>query len=85
MLRLHLDGARALASGTARTVEATVGWIVETFRPGSGDAVLDLGCGPGLYTHRLARTGAAVTGIDFSDRSPAHARGQAEAEGLTIR
>jgi hypothetical protein len=59
MLRLHLDGARALASGTARTVEATVGWIVETFRPGSGDAVLDLGCGPGLYTHRLARTGGS--------------------------
>jgi ubiquinone/menaquinone biosynthesis C-methylase UbiE len=30
--------------------------------------VLDIGCGPGVFTARLAREGAEVVGIDFSDQ-----------------
>ena len=31
--------------------------------------IADFGCGPGLYTTRLARKQAQVTGVDFSKRS----------------
>jgi SAM-dependent methyltransferase len=46
--------------------------------------VLDLGCGPGLYAHRLARAGANVTGIDFSSRSISYAREAAARDGLRV-
>ena len=49
-----------------------------------GEAV-DLGCGPGLYSSRLARLGHACTGIDFSPASVAYAREQAAAQGLDCR
>jgi toxoflavin synthase len=43
----------------------------------TGQAVLDLGCGTGLYTRRLAQWGAArVVGIDVSDGMLATARAQ---------
>jgi len=41
--------------------------------------VLDLGCGPGLYSNRLAALGANVTGVDFSTRSIDFARDTAPA------
>ena len=47
--------------------------------------ICDFGCGPGLYTSRLARHGAQVTGVDFSPRSLRYAREQAEKEDLAIR
>jgi SAM-dependent methyltransferase len=50
----------------------------------AGVAVADFGCGPGLYAQRLARSGAAVTGIDFSANSLRYARETALQEGLAI-
>jgi len=44
--------------------------------------VLDLGCGPGLYSNGVARSGAKVTGVDVSHRSLSHACSVAEIEGL---
>lgn len=35
--------------------------------------MLDLGCGPGLYSHRLATLGHRVHGIDFGPASIAYA------------
>jgi cyclopropane fatty-acyl-phospholipid synthase-like methyltransferase len=52
---------------------------------GKGTKIADFGCGPGLYTTRLARRGADVTGIDFSKRSIDHACKTAAVEGLSIR
>ncbi|NNN36681.1 class I SAM-dependent methyltransferase [Streptomyces sp. S3(2020)] len=50
-----------------------------------GKAVLDLGCGSGLYTRRLRGLGAsAVTGIDSAEGMLDHARRRAAAEGLDI-
>lgn len=46
--------------------------------------MLDLGCGPGLYSSRLCLEGVRVTGIDISRRSIDYARTQAEKEGLDI-
>lgn len=41
-------------------------------------------CGPGLYTERLAKTNAAITGIDFSRNSIEYARSRARDERLNI-
>jgi SAM-dependent methyltransferase len=83
LLRFHLDGEVDVASRRTDFIEASVDWMVSAFELGPGKRVVDLGCGPGLYTNRLARTGARVTGVDFSARSIEHARAEAEREGLT--
>jgi cyclopropane fatty-acyl-phospholipid synthase-like methyltransferase len=44
--------------------------------------ILDLGCGPGLYTSRLARLGHTCIGIDYSPASIAHAVEEARRDGL---
>ena len=68
MLREHLTQAHDAASRRTETLEAHVQWIDQTLlTPGS--RVLDLGCGPGLYTTRLARLGHSCIGIDFSPAS----------------
>ncbi len=84
LLRFHLDGEVDVASRRTDFIEASADWMVSTFDLGPGRRVLDLGCGPGLYTNRLARSGAAVTGVDFSARSIEHARADAEREGLAV-
>ena len=84
MLRYHLDGAVDLASRRTEFIEASFAWITRTFDLRPGRRVVDLGCGPGLYANRLARTGAGVTGVDFSARSIEYAREQAERAGLAI-
>lgn len=47
-----------------------------------GKRVLDLGCGSGMYTIRLAREGAQVTGLDISDRMLAINQADAKAQGI---
>ena len=58
--------------------------MLERFSLDSGRRVADFGCGPGLYTNRLAAAGARVIGIDFSERSIRHARQTAEEQGLSV-
>ena len=84
LLRFHLDGEVDVASRRTDFIEASADWMVSAFDLGPGRRVLDLGCGPGLYTNRLARSGASVTGVDFSARSIEHARADAEREGLAV-
>ncbi|GAB3430489.1 class I SAM-dependent methyltransferase [Flindersiella endophytica] len=74
MLRAHLDPHTDAASRRPETVDASVHWIGTHLRPGS--RILDLGCGPGLYTSRLAAAGHQVTGVDLSENSLQHARRQ---------
>ena len=82
MLRFHLDGSVAVSSHPTEFIEAAVDWIKEAFQLTGGSRVLDLGCGPGLYTRRLAQAGADGTGIDFSSRSISYARETAARDGL---
>ncbi len=85
MLALHLDGSVDVSSRRTEFIDRSVSWIVSRFGLGLGRAVADFGCGPGLYTSRLAAAGATVTGIDFSERSIAHARDEARRRGLSIQ
>ncbi len=85
MLAHHLDGEDHLASRKFTFIDRSVDWIVAHFDVSAATAVADFGCGPGLYTFRLAQHGAQVTGIDFSPRSIRYAVGEADRAGLSIR
>ena len=48
--------------------------VVDLLAPQAGEAILDLGCGDGALTEKLAATGAIVTGADSSPSMVAAAR-----------
>jgi 2-polyprenyl-3-methyl-5-hydroxy-6-metoxy-1,4-benzoquinol methylase len=84
MLRYHLDTELPMASRQHAFIDQSATWIAKHFHLGNGKKVADFGCGPGLYALRLARTGALVTGVDFSANSLAYAREKAQQEGAEI-
>ncbi|MBW6456376.1 MAG: class I SAM-dependent methyltransferase, partial [Trueperaceae bacterium] len=77
MLNEHLSQGHDAASRRLSTIERQVAWIHETLLGGAPTDVLDLGCGPGLYTERLAALGHRCVGIDVSPASVAFARARA--------
>lgn len=85
MLAEHLSQEHGLASRRSRTIEQHVGWIHATLLLEKPEPILDVGCGPGLYTSRLARLGHACTGIDISPASIGYAQEQAAAASLDCR
>ncbi|MHC4779621.1 MAG: SAM-dependent methyltransferase [Planctomycetota bacterium] len=84
MLACHLNPDVDLSSRNHTFIDRSASWIATHFELGPGKAVADFGCGPGLYASRLARSGAAVTGIDFSKNSIEYAREKAAEEGSEI-
>lgn len=48
--------------------------VVELLEPKAGESILDLGCGTGHLTAKIAGTGALVTGVDASTSMVAQAR-----------
>jgi len=85
MLSFHLNKEIDLSSRNAAFIERSVEWIASHFNVGAGTKVADFGCGPGLYTLRLAKQQADVIGIDFSKRSIQYAQEVAAREGLSIQ
>lgn len=85
MLACHLNEDVDLSSRNATFIDRSVQWIASHFNAGPGVKIADFGCGPGLYTTRLAKRQADVTGIDFSERSIQYARNDAADQGLPIR
>lgn len=84
MLEAHLDQTHDGASRRSAEVEKTVHHLIASGFLKIGDRILDLGCGPGLYSSRLCAEGIKVNGIDLSRTSIDYARIQAEKEGLDI-
>ena len=84
MLQFHLNESIDLSSRNHAFINHSVEWIVSRFNIGPDSAVADFGCGPGLYTTRLTKTGADVTGIDFSPRSIDYAKKTAAEHDLDI-
>jgi 2-polyprenyl-3-methyl-5-hydroxy-6-metoxy-1,4-benzoquinol methylase len=85
MLSFHLNPEIDVSSRKAAFIDRSVEWITAYFRVSKGTKIADFGCGPGLYTTRLARRQAEVTGIDFSKRSIQYAQDAAIREGLSIQ
>ncbi|MCK5371737.1 MAG: class I SAM-dependent methyltransferase [Cyclobacteriaceae bacterium] len=83
LLNVHLNSEIDLASRKTNTIKSTVEWILR-----SADLrnlnILDLGCGPGLYSEILAKKGHKVTGVDFSAHSIKFANKEAEKNNLNI-
>ena len=69
MLAEHLTQQHDMASRRIEWIDRQVAWIHETVLVGRPSRILDLGCGPGLYSHRLAALGHDCHGIDFSPAS----------------
>lgn len=81
LLEAHLSQATDAASRKEQVITGTVAFIEQKFPKGRETAIIDFGCGPGLYCHKLAQAGYRVTGVDISSNSIAYAKEQAS---LTI-
>lgn len=84
MLNYHLNEAIDVSSRKLNFIERSVEWIVSHFGVNKNTEIADFGCGPGLYTTRLAERDASVTGIDFSENSLEHAIQVAVQKGLRV-
>jgi 2-polyprenyl-3-methyl-5-hydroxy-6-metoxy-1,4-benzoquinol methylase len=84
MLDYHLNETIDASSRNTKFIERSVEWIVSHFEVNKNTKIADFGCGPGLYTTRLAERGAIVTGIDFSENSIKYAKRVAAEKGLSI-
>lgn len=69
MLEAHLASDYDAASRKHTFMDQSVDWIAGIVPPGKYPNLLDLGCGPGLYTQRFYKKGYQVTGMDYSRRS----------------
>ena len=84
MLEYHLNESIDVASRNKSFIEKSVRWITSHFNVDNKTEIADFGCGPGLYTNRLAERGANVTGIDFSKNSLNYAKQVAAEKGLNV-
>jgi SAM-dependent methyltransferase len=74
MLAEHLSQEHDMASRRFSWIDLQVDWIHREILSGRQARVLDLGCGPGFYSHRLAAHGHRCHGIDFGPASVEYAR-----------
>jgi len=84
MLQYHLNESIDLSSRNKSFIDRSEEWIATHFQVGKNTEIADFGCGPGLYTTKLAERGAIVTGIDFSENSLKYAKKVAAEKGLKI-
>lgn len=85
MLREHLDESHGAASRCSTERAVQLEWLWSRLALGPGARVLDLTCGPGLYTVELAARGCQVTGVDFAPAAISYARELAVAAGVAGR
>jgi len=84
LLQVHVNPDIDLASRRKSTIEKTAKWILGNIENDEKLHVLDLGCGPGLYTEIFAKAGHKVTGIDISKNSIDYAIKSAKDKELNI-
>jgi trans-aconitate methyltransferase len=64
----------SLYAGNGRFVAILAESLVEALRPQPGERILDLGCGDGFLTRRIAQSGATLVGVDNSPQMVAAAK-----------
>jgi SAM-dependent methyltransferase len=83
---VHLNGEIDLATRKDSSRFRTIQWILKQAENLKNPMeILELGCGPGLYTEQFAKMGHNVTGIDFSKRSIQTSRARAAEMNLSIK
>ena len=83
ILQIHLHPDIDLGSRKHSTIKSTVEWVLSQTNK-EQMTILDLGCGPGLYTEIFAQKGHKVTGVDFSENSINYAKEEAVKKDLDI-
>lgn len=84
ILAEHLSQEHDEASRRTELIDAHVEWLHSDVLKGKPSNVLDLCCGPGLYSHRLSKLGHKCTGIDFGPAAIRYAKEMADSEKLSI-
>lgn len=74
MLEAHLNRDWDAGSYKHETINTYCDWIAEKIDLTETSTILDLGCGPGLYSSNFSKRGYKVTGIDYSKRSIDYAK-----------
>ncbi|WHH57747.1 class I SAM-dependent methyltransferase [Petroclostridium sp. X23] len=85
LLTAHLDCNSDGASRKKDFIDNSVAWISQITPSEKFPILLDVGCGPGLYTERFYQHGYEVTGIDISQNSIDYARNSALEKGFNIQ
>ena len=67
-----------------QATEAEIAFLMEELRLPAGARILDVGCGTGRHSVRLAGLGYQVTGVDLSTGMLAEAAKAAAAAGVTV-
>jgi len=83
MLNAHLEPDKDGASRNHEHIIKSVDWIAG-FIQKDKNALLDLGCGPGIYAALLCDKGFQVTGIDYSKSSISYAKQSAAMKNKSI-
>lgn len=83
LLKAHLNPDSDAASRRPKTIRATVDWVLKD--QSDIGSIIDLGCGPGLYTQEFARRGWTVVGVDINKSAINHAVETARSEGLVVQ
>lgn len=82
LLQAHIKMEANPATSRIPHVQRQVTWIHNKLLQGRPLRVLNLGCGPGIYTTHLAQRGHSCVGIDASPAAVDYAREQARANSL---
>lgn len=69
MLKAHLNKNLDSATRNYDFVKQSVEWIARILPPTEYPNLLDLGCGPGIYSELFFEKGYNVKGVDLSERS----------------
>jgi ubiquinone/menaquinone biosynthesis C-methylase UbiE len=84
LLNIHLNPDINLGSRKLSTIKTTAAWILKLQPQNKKLEILDLGCGPGLYSEIFAQSGHKITGVDISKTSIDYAKNEASLKKLDI-
>jgi SAM-dependent methyltransferase len=85
MLEAHLHPDWDAATRPHHYVKEITEWVSHIAPIEKYPRLLDLGCGPGIYTELFCKKGYDVTGIDLSERSINYAIKSAEDKNMQIK
>jgi predicted TPR repeat methyltransferase len=81
LLEAQLDESNNAGSRKPENRKIIVEWMNKQIKPFS--KIIDLGCGPGLYSYDLGKFGHSVLGIDFNKASYEYARDNKTIKNIT--
>ncbi|MEC3849405.1 class I SAM-dependent methyltransferase [Bacillus velezensis] len=84
VLNSHFDENIPGGSKGSSFVDETVDFITKIAPVECNNKIIDLGCGPGLYSQNLALKGYNVTGVDYNKKSIDYAISEADKMNLQI-